>query len=106
MWTVAQKSVCVLWFHEDGRPTSVQKKFRKKYGRNAKSPDKKSIKIWSKRFKETGSCQQRKTTKRTPTVDRTAIIDEFKENPRQSLRRVANRFNISYSSVRRALKNS
>ena len=44
MLTTSQKSDCVLWYHEDGRPKSVQKKFRKKYGHNDKSPDPKIIK--------------------------------------------------------------
>ena len=51
MWKATLKAQCVLWFLEDGKPTSVQKKFRKKYGRNARSPDVKSIKIWAEKFK-------------------------------------------------------
>ena len=44
MITPSQKSDCVLWYHKDGRPKSVQKKFRKKYRQNVKSHDPKIIK--------------------------------------------------------------
>ena len=47
MWTPSQKAECIIWYHEDRKPKNVQIKFRKKYGRNAKSPDPKSIKLWS-----------------------------------------------------------
>ena len=80
-------------------------KFRKKYGRNAKSPDPKSIKLWSEQFKKTGSCLRKKMN-RTPTVDRQTIIREVEENPRQSLRRLSNLFKVSYGAVRDALKHS
>ena len=76
MFTVAQKAECVLWYQEYGSPKKVQIQFRKKYGRNEKSPDGKEIKAWSKKFKETGSCL-RQPAKRTPTVDRDAIVEDY-----------------------------
>ena len=79
MWTPSQKAECILWYHEDRKPKNVQIKFRKKYGKNAKSRDPKSIKLWSEQFKDTGSCL-RKKGKRTPTVDGGAIIKEVEEN--------------------------
>ena len=106
MWKATLKAQCVLWFLEDGKPTSVQKKFRKKYGRNARSPDVKSIKIWAEKFKTTGSCHQRKKSPRKPKFDRTAILKQAEENPRQSLRRRANHLKMSHSTVRRVLKSS
>ena len=39
MWTPSQKAECILWYHEDRKPKNVQIKFRKKYGKNAKSRD-------------------------------------------------------------------
>ena len=106
MWKATLKAQCVLWFLEDGKPTSVQKKFRKKYGRNARSPDVKSIKIWAEKFKTTGSCHQRKKSPQKPKFDRTAILKHAEENPRQSLRRRANHLKMSHSTVRRVLKSS
>ena len=85
MWKATLKSQCVLWFLEDGKPTSVQKKFRKKYGR---------------------SCHQRKKSPRKPKFDRTVILKQAEENPRQSLRRRANHLKMSHSTVRRVLKSS
>ena len=62
-----------LVVHDHGTPKKVHIKFKEKYGRNGKAPDVKTIKSWSKKFKESGSCHQ-KSRKRSPIVDREAIV--------------------------------
>ena len=98
MVTNQQKSQCILWYHEHGTPKKIQMKFREKYERYAKAPDVKTIISWSKKFKESGSCHQN-NRKRSPTVDREAVVEKFQEN-QQSIWRVANGFGISYCAVR------
>ena len=80
MVTNQHTSQCILQYHEYGTPKKVQIKFREKYGRNTKAPDVKTIKSWSKKFKESGSCH-RKSRKRSPTVHREAVVKKFEENP-------------------------
>ena len=55
MVTDQQKLRCILWYHGQGTPKKIQVKFREKYERNEKAPGVKTIKSWSKKFKENGS---------------------------------------------------
>ena len=84
------------------RQKKIQIKLKEKYERNAKAPDVKTIKSWSKKFKESGACNQ-KSRKRSPTVGREAVVRKFEENLQRSIWRIANCFGISYSAVRNKL---
>ena len=83
-----------MWYQDSKSPKKVQVKFREKYGRNAKVPAGRAIKMWYEKFKKTRSCLSQKR-KRNPAVDRPKGIEEFQERPRQSLRRAANNMEIS-----------
>ena len=60
------------------------------------------IRKWSKAFEKTGSIT--KAHKRKTTVDQEKIIQDFQENPKQSLRRGSHKLGVSVSSVRNTLK--
>lgn len=99
------KSNCVIWYTETKSPTKVQSLFRSKYGRNEPAPSRTVIRKWHDVFKKTGSVHQAKH-RRTSKIDPKNIIDVFAEEPKQSLRRVANRTNVSYGTVQKIMKNA
>ena len=65
-------------------------------------PSTNMIRKWSKAFEKTGSIT--KAHKRKTTVDQEKIIQDFQENPKQSLRRASHKLGVSVSSVRNTLK--
>ena len=98
------KTDCILWYAELKSPIKVQRKFRTKYGKNEKPPSGYCMKIWLENFKKTGSIKSKKI--RSNSVDRQRIAQCLRDEPQQSLSRVANQFDISNSAVRTALKSS
>ena len=98
------KTNCILWYAELKSPIKVQRKFRTKYGKNEKPPSGYCMKIWLENFKKTGSIKSKKI--RSNSVDRQRIAQCLRDEPQQSLSRVANQFDISNSAVRTALKSS
>ena len=82
--------------------TKVQRMFRTKYGRNAKTPATSQIRMWLGTFKTKHTVSPEK--KRRKKVDCERITQCYNANPKQSLRRVANQLNLSCSAVRDTLK--
>ena len=97
------KIQCVVWLQQSKSPIKVQRKFQTTYGRKKEaSPSTNMIRKWSKAFEKTGSIT--KAHKRKTTVDQEKIIQDFQENPKQSLRRASHKLGVSVSSVRNTLK--
>ena len=96
------KSDCILWYAETKSTTSVQRLFRKKYGKNSRTPQRRDIKMWQKIFQENSMVTPKKM--RPQKVDRQPILQQIEKEPKQSLRRVGNELGVSYSTVRRCLK--
>ena len=99
------KTDCLLWYAELKSPVKVMRKFRAKYGKNEKAPTRASLNAWLNRFKEGGSIS-RKERVGPQKVDQSLIVQSIQNDPKQSLRRVANQSTCSVTSVRKALKNS
>ena len=104
MFSETVKTDCILWLTEFKSPTKVQRMFKKKYGRNEEAPSRAVIRKWHGNFKETSLVSVKK--KRRHTVEPQQILQLYEENPKQSLRRVANHLEVSFSTVRRALKSA
>ena len=102
MYSSAEKTDCILWYAETKSPTKVQRMFRTKYGRNAKTPATSQIRMWLGTFKTKHTVSPEK--KRRKKVDCERITQCYNANPKQSLRRVANQLNLSCSAVRDTLK--
>ena len=71
MASMQEKAQCVLWFHESRSPVTVQRQFRREYGRDP--PDVKSNKDWYDKFKETGSVCDKRRSGRPGVSDETAF---------------------------------
>ena len=86
MFNMQEKAQCVLWFHETNSAVTVQRHFRRKYGRNP--PDVKSIKNWYDKFKDTGSVGDLKRTGKPTSSDETvdSVRTAFQRSPRKSTR--------------------
>jgi hypothetical protein len=54
-----QKAQCVVWLAKEGSPTSVQRKFRRVYGRNAELPNRKTIRELYDKFLHSGSVNRK-----------------------------------------------
>ena len=102
MFSKRMETECVLWYAESRSPTKVKRKFRAKYGRNAVAPHDSDIKRWHKNFAEESVLTLKK--RRSRRVDQEVIIQHVEEEPKQSLRRMANHFDVSKTTVRNCLK--
>ena len=103
MFSDCVKSDCVLWYAENKSPTKVQRMFRAKYGRNERTPQGREIKKWHKDFQEKSVVTPKKIRPRA--VDPELILQLVEQEPKQSLRRMANQLGISAYTVRNCLKN-
>ena len=72
MASMQEKAQCVLWVHESRSPVTVQRQFRREYGRDP--PDVKSIKGWY----ETGSVSDKRS-------GRSGVSDGAYNFPTQSI---------------------
>ena len=62
-YTVQQKIWTVIRYGMHGQPKKVQIEYRKKFGRNAKAPSRKTIHDWWQKIFETGIVNKRPKTK-------------------------------------------
>ena len=102
MFSDKVKSDCILWYAETKSPTKVQRLFKNKYGRNSCTPQGREIKKWHKNFQEKSIVTPKKM--RPQKVDRQLILQQIEREPKQSLRRIGNELEVSYSTVRRCLR--
>uniref|UniRef100_A0A915DWK3 DUF4817 domain-containing protein n=1 Tax=Ditylenchus dipsaci TaxID=166011 RepID=A0A915DWK3_9BILA len=59
-YSIEQKVWSVIWYSKHGKPKPVQIKYRRKFGRHARTPDGATIKQWWTEIFETGSVNKRK----------------------------------------------
>ena len=103
-----QKAWTVIWYGISGSPKTVQIEFRKKFGRNAMTPNRSSIHRWWNKFFETNDLNKKKKTK-TMWVRTKLKIEEilakFREDPHASLHSVSMQENMpSPRTIGRILK--
>ena len=100
MFDWKEKAQCVLWFHETKSLVSVQRNFRREYGRSP--PDIKSIKSWYNKFKDTGSVGDLKWSGRPRTDKETkinAVHASFQSSPSQSTRTASRELQVPQRTI-------
>ena len=99
MASLVEKAQCVLWYHETNSPITVQRNFRREYGRSP--PDVKSIKSWYKKFKETGSVDDLQRTSRPRTCEETVntVYTSFQRSLSQSTRRASRELQVPQRTI-------
>lgn len=107
-YSLEEKCWCVVWYGMSGSATIVQRQYRNKYGRHARTPDNKTIPRWFEKFFETGNVNDKPKTK-TKWVRTELKIEEvlakFREDPHISPRSLARNEGMpSTSTIRRILK--
>lgn len=93
----------MLWYHESKSPITVQRNFRREYGRPP--PDSKSIVAWYAKFKESGSVFDLPRTGR-PSVseEKVEVVRQaFVRSPSKSTRRASSELGIPQSTVNKIL---
>ena len=85
-----------MWFNKTKSPVSVQRNFRREYGRSP--PDIKSIKSWYNKFKETGSVGDLKRSGRPKTNEET-IDASFQRSPSQSTRTASRELQVPQRTI-------
>ncbi|PSN55540.1 hypothetical protein C0J52_20114 [Blattella germanica] len=83
---------CVLWLAELQSVTSVQRRFRTRYG--CHPPTRKSIRFWDNKLRTTGSLLRVKSPGKPRTSDETVdrIREAFQRSPRTSVRAASYRY--------------
>ncbi|PSN32315.1 hypothetical protein C0J52_27231 [Blattella germanica] len=86
MAKVQDQVQCVLWLAELQSVTSVQRRFRTRYGYHP--PTRKSIRFWDNKLRTTGSLLRVKSPGKPWTSDEKVdrIREAFQRSPRKSVR--------------------
>jgi hypothetical protein len=86
MTSLTEKAQCVVWLAETKSPVSVQRPFRKKYGKNP--PDVKFVKSWMRKFLGTGTVEKGRSSGRPSISGETVtnIQTAFARSPSKSVR--------------------
>jgi hypothetical protein len=104
---VQEKAQCVWWYAESGKsPVTVQRKFRRKYGRDP--PSKSSIIRWAAKFLETDNVMDLPRSGR-PGVKQ-ELVDNvqvaFQRSPQKPVRRASRELHVPKSTVHKVLHTS
>ena len=92
MTTPQEKAQCVSWFIETKSDVQTQRNYRSKYGRDP--PLRPSIRLWHKKFMETGTVfdTRRGGRPRTSEENIERIRQAFQRSPMKSIRTAARQF--------------
>ena len=86
MTTPQEKAQCVSWFIETKSDVQTQRNYRSKYGRDP--PSRPSIRLWHKKFMETGTVfdTRRSGRPRTSEENIERVRQAFQRSPMKSIR--------------------
>ena len=90
MTTPQEKAQCVSWFIEKKSDVQIQQNYRSKYGRDP--PSRPSIRLWHKKFMETGTMfdtRRRSGRPRTSEENIERVRQAFQRSPMKSIRTAA-----------------
>uniref|UniRef100_A0A915E076 DUF4817 domain-containing protein n=1 Tax=Ditylenchus dipsaci TaxID=166011 RepID=A0A915E076_9BILA len=73
-YSIEQKVWSVIWYAKNGKPKPVQIKYRRKFGRHARTPDGATIKQWWTEIFETGSVNKWKKTNTRFVISRRSLF--------------------------------
>ena len=105
-YSIEDRGHCACWYDATRSAAAVQRRFRGHFGRHAAVPGHKAIKKWHKKFFTTGTIlRDERTGRRTVREGEVAaaVLQAFQDDVHISVRRAANAFEISPSSVLRIL---
>ncbi|XP_053448571.1 uncharacterized protein LOC128586608 [Nycticebus coucang] len=104
MASLEEKVNCVLWLIELKSTAAVQRRFRTHY--NKEAPHRNSISKWMKKYKETGSVNDKPRSGRPRVSEETvaSVEETFEASPRKSLRQVSLELRLPRSTVQKILR--
>lgn len=103
MTTPQEKAQCVWWYVESKSPVTVQRQFRRQYGRDP--PSKSCIMRWVKNFQETGSVKDLPRSGRPGVSQQTVenVQVAFQRSPQKSIRRASRELHVPKSTIHKVL---
>ena len=107
MTTPQEKAQCVSWFIETKSDVQTQRNYRSKYGRDP--PSRPSIRLWHKKFMETGTVfdTRRSGRPRTSEENIERVRQAFQCSPMKSVRTAARQLELlACSTVHKVLHNN
>ncbi len=102
---IYEKSRILAEFIRNGRSPILTQRWVRRVLRK-KAPTASSLRLWDKKFAETGNLAHRPRSGRPPTPTETVnrVRNLFKENPQVSLRKAATQLNIPLSTAAKIMK--
>ena len=103
MTTPQEKAQCVSWFIETKSDVQTQRNYRSRYGREP--PSRPSIRLWHKKFIETGTVfdTRRSVRPRTSEENIERVRQAFQRSPIKSIRTAARQLELPRSTVHKVL---
>ena len=103
MTTPQGKAQCVSWFIETKSDVQTQRNYRSKYGRDP--PSRPSIRLWRKKFMETGIVfnTRRSGRPRTSEENIERVRQAFQRSPMKSVHTAARQLELPRSTVHKVL---
>ena len=101
--TTPEKAQCVSWLFETKSDVQTQRNYRSKYGRDP--PSRPSIRLWHKKFIETGTVfdTRRRGRPRTSEENIERVRQAFQRSPMKSIRTAARQLKLQRSTVHKVL---
>ena len=105
MTTSQKKAQCVSWFIETKSDVQTQRNYRSKYGRDP--PSHPSIRLWHKKFMETGTVFDTRKSGRPRTSEENIerVRQAFQRPPIKSIHTAARQLELPRSTVHKVLQN-
>ena len=102
MTTPQEKAQCVSWFIKTKSDVQTQRNYRSKYGRDSSH---RSIRLWHKKFMETGTVfdTRRSGRPRTSEENIERVRQAFQRSPMKSIRTAARQLKLPRSTVHKVL---
>ena len=103
MTTAQEKAQCVSWFIETKSNVQTQRNYRSKYGRDP--PSRPSIRLWHKKFMETGTVFDARRSGRPKTSEENIerVRQAFQRSPMKSIRTAARQLNLPRATLHKVL---
>ena len=103
MTTAQEKAQCVSWFIETKSDVQTQRNYRSKYGRDP--PSRPSIRLWHKKFMETGRVFDARRSGRPRTSEENIkhIRQAFQCSPMKFIRTAARQLDVPHATVHKVL---
>ena len=98
-----EKAQCFSWLIETKSDVQTQRNYRSKYGRD--SPSRRSIRLWQKKFMETGTVFDTRRSGRPRTYEENikCVRQAFQRSPMKSIRTAARQLQLPRSTVHKVL---